>query len=79
MILGVVFLRASRLVLGGVIGLRLHTAENFWTPQLTRRTASIHHALASVLPEVLILPGTTTVITASRILMTTQHAALKSP
>jgi spermidine synthase len=57
---------AAHLNPGGVIGLRLHTAENFWTPQLTRRTASIHHALASVFPEVLVLPGTTTVITASR-------------
>lgn len=57
---------AARLNPGGIIGFRLHTAENFWTPQLTRRTASIHHALASVFPEVLVLPGTTTVITASR-------------
>jgi len=57
---------AARLNPGGVIGLRLYTAENFWTPQLTRRTASIHRALASVLPELLVLPGTTTVITASR-------------
>ena len=57
---------AARLTPAGVIGLRLHTAENFWTPQLIRRTASIHRALASIFPEVLVLPGTTTVITASR-------------
>ena len=32
---------------------------------MIRRTASIHRALASVFPEVLVLPGMTTVITAS--------------
>jgi spermidine synthase len=58
---------AARLTPAGVIGLRLPTAENFWTPHLIHRTASIHLALASVFPEVLVLPGTTTVITASRI------------
>ena len=57
---------AARLTPDGVIGLRLPTPENFWTPQWIRRTASIHSALASVFPEVLVLPGTTTVITASR-------------
>lgn len=57
---------AARLTPAGIIGLRLPTAENFWTPQLIRRTTSIHRALASVFPEVLVLPGTTTVITASR-------------
>ncbi len=56
---------AGRLAPGGIVALRLHAAENFWTPQLIRRTASIHRALASVFPEILILPGATTVITAS--------------
>jgi spermidine synthase len=58
---------AARLTPAGVIGLRLPTAENFWTSQLIRRTASIHLALTSVFPEVLVLPGTTTIITASHI------------
>ena len=49
----------ARLTPDGVIGLRLPTAENLWTPQWIRRTASIHSALASVFPEVLVLPGTT--------------------
>ena len=57
----------ARLTPAGVIALRLPTAENFWTPQLIHRTASIHRALASVFPEVLVLPGTTTVITASSV------------
>jgi spermidine synthase len=56
---------AGRLAPGGILALRLSSAENFWTPQLIRRTASIHRALAAVFPETLLLPGTTTVITAS--------------
>ncbi len=56
---------AARLHSGGIVALRLPTAENLWTPQTTRRTASIYHALASVFPEVLVLPGATTLMTAS--------------
>ena len=58
---------AARLTPDGIIALRLPTAENFWTPQLIRRMASIHRALVSVFPEVLVLTGTTTIITASSI------------
>jgi len=47
------------------LSLGLRSAENLWTPQMTRRTASVYHALASVFPEVLVLPGAMTVITAS--------------
>ena len=56
---------AARLHPGGIVALRLPAAENIWTPQATRRTASIYGALASVFPEVLVLPGTMTVMTAS--------------
>ncbi len=56
---------AARLNPGGIVALRLPAAENLWTPQTTRRTASVYHALASVFPEVLVLPGAMTVITAS--------------
>ena len=56
---------AGRLAPDGIVALRLPTPENLWTPHLIRRTASIRHALASVFPNVLALPGTTTVITAS--------------
>jgi spermidine synthase len=50
----------------GILGFRLHTAENLWTMPLTHRNASIYSALQSVFPEVLFLPGTTNVVTASR-------------
>jgi spermidine synthase len=50
---------------GGVVGFRLHSAENFWTPQLARRTASISRALRSAFPHVVVLPGTVNVFVAS--------------
>lgn len=57
---------AERLNPGGILAFRLRSAENIWTPPLTRRTASIISALASVFPEILFLPGTTNIVTASR-------------
>jgi spermidine synthase len=50
----------------GVLAFRLRAAENFWSPQLARRTASIHRALADVFPETLVLPGSTITMLASR-------------
>jgi spermidine synthase len=57
---------AERLTGDGVLALRLRGAENLWTPQQTRRAASIHRALRSVFPDVVVLPGTTNTILASR-------------
>ncbi|MCX5821063.1 MAG: hypothetical protein NT047_14330 [Deltaproteobacteria bacterium] len=56
---------AARLHPGGIVALRLPASENLWTPPATRRTASVYRALASVFPEVLVLPGTMMVMTAS--------------
>lgn len=56
---------SAKLNPGGIVAFRLRTAENLWTTPLTRRNSSIHAALASVFPDVLFLPGTTNVITAS--------------
>ncbi|TNF79767.1 MAG: hypothetical protein EP299_02915 [Acidobacteria bacterium] len=56
---------AARLEPKGVLALRLRGAENLWTPQLIRRTASIHRALLAVFPNVVVLPGTTNIILAS--------------
>ena len=56
---------AARLHPGGIVALRLPTAENLWTPQMSRRTASVYQALASVFPEILVLSGATTLMTAS--------------
>ncbi|MCK9197226.1 MAG: hypothetical protein M0P16_09620 [Syntrophales bacterium] len=56
---------AARLRPGGVIGLRLRSAENIWPPPLMYRMASINEALKSVFPHVLFLPGTTNIVTAA--------------
>ncbi len=57
---------AERLGERGVIGLRLRSAENLWTPLLTRRMAAIHRALAAEFRDVLWLPGSVNVIVASQ-------------
>lgn len=56
---------SAKLNRGGILGLRLRAAENLWTLPLAGRNASIYSALQSVFPDVLFLPGTTNVITAS--------------
>jgi len=56
---------AERLNAGGVVAFRLRGAENLWTPQQTRRAASIHRALREVFPEVVVLPGVTNIFLAS--------------
>lgn len=50
---------------GGLMALRLRTAENLWTKPLTDRNAGIYSALRSVFPFVLFLPGSLNVVTAS--------------
>ena len=57
---------AAHLAPGGVLALRLRSAENFWTPVLARRTASIHRALREAFPATVVLPGTTNLLLASR-------------
>jgi len=56
---------SAKLNTGGILGLRLRTAENLWTKPLISRNASIYNALKSVFPDVLFLPGTINVVTAS--------------
>jgi spermidine synthase len=56
---------AARLSPGGVIAFSLQSAENFWTPQLTRRMVSIYRAARSVFPEILFIPGSTNVVIGS--------------
>jgi spermidine synthase len=57
---------SAKLNPGGILGFKLRTAENLWTKPLTSRNSSIYNALQSVFPEVLFLPGTINVVTASR-------------
>jgi spermidine synthase len=50
---------------GGVLALRLRSAENLWTPALELRNASVAAALREAFPHTLFLPGTATVVLAS--------------
>ncbi len=50
---------------GGILALRLRAAENLWTPLLVRRNAGVVGALREVFGDVLVLPGTTSVVLAS--------------
>jgi len=56
---------ASRLNPGGVIGFRLRSSENLWTPQLRRRNASIYAALKTAFADIEVLPGSTNTFIAS--------------
>ncbi|MEW6368498.1 MAG: hypothetical protein AB1714_28040 [Acidobacteriota bacterium] len=57
---------AARLRPVGVLGLRLRSAENFWTPQLARQQASIVRAIRAAFADVVVLPGTSNVVVASQ-------------
>jgi spermidine synthase len=54
------FFREVRQILkpGGVFSLGLPSAENYWSPELARRNASVYNALRAVFPSVVVLPGT---------------------
>jgi spermidine synthase len=58
---------ARRLAPEGVLALRLKSAENLWTPVLARRAAGIRQALLESFPHVVVLPGATNVLLASRV------------
>lgn len=56
---------SQRLSKGGILAFRLRSAENLWTGQMLQRAGSIYRALTKVFADVVILPGTTNVITAA--------------
>jgi len=45
------------LAAGGVFSLGLPSAENYWSPELARRNASVYHTLNDVFAHALALPG----------------------
>ena len=57
---------AARLTAEGVLGFRLASAENLWTPLLAGRMVSIHRALGAVFRDTVTLPGPTSLVLASR-------------
>jgi len=56
---------ASLMKPDGIVALRIRIGENLWTPAAKGLMESIYAALKAVFPEVLVLPGETTVVTGS--------------
>jgi spermidine synthase len=61
---------AARLKPGGLVSFRLTSIENLWTPPLIARTGSIYAALRQVFTDVVVLPGATNFVLASRARLT---------
>ena len=68
----------GRLAPGGILGFRLNSSENFWSPALAYRNASVVAALNSVFPHVLVLPGSVNVVLASQSALVTDPRILIS-
>jgi spermidine synthase len=56
----------ARLVPGGILGFRLNSSENFWSPALSYRNASVIAALGDEFKHVLVLPGSVNLVLASQ-------------
>jgi spermidine synthase len=56
---------AARLNARGILAFRLPGAENWWSPPLVARLASIERALGAVFSDVLVLPGSMTMVLAA--------------
>lgn len=69
---------AAKLGARGVLAFRLRSAENFWMPQLARRMASIYRALRPAFRDVVVLPGATNIVLASREPLVRDPAVLAS-
>lgn len=67
---------AARLTADGVLGFRLASAENVWTPLLAGRMVSIHRALGAVFRDRVTLPGPTSLVLASRATLSRDPDAL---
>jgi spermidine synthase len=61
---------------GGVFALGLPSAENYWSPELARRNASVYHTLRVVFPQVVVLPGEHNFFLASDVPLETDPAVL---
>ncbi len=66
----------ERLNPGGIVGFRLRSLENYWTPQFTQRMVSIYEAARSVYTDVVVLPGSTNIVIGSEAPLTREPAVL---
>lgn len=60
----------------GILAFRLRSAENLWSPQMTRRNTSIYRALHAVFRDIVVLPGAVNVFIASQELLTREPTLL---
>lgn len=60
----------------GILAFGLPSAENYWSPELTRRNGSIYQTLLAVLPQVLVFPGEHIFFVASNSPLESDPAAL---
>jgi spermidine synthase len=60
----------------GVVAFSLRSSENYWTPPLTRRMVSIYRAARAAFPEVVVVPGGTNIVLASRDALTRDPSIL---
>jgi spermidine synthase len=49
----------------GIFAFKLASSENFWTPALQKRNASVYKSLKSVFKDIVVIPGTSNVFIAS--------------
>ncbi len=56
----------QKLFAGGVLAVRLPSAENLWTPFMTYRNAGVYKAMKLCFQDVVALPGTTITLIASK-------------
>lgn len=66
----------ARLEPGGILALGLPSAENYWSPELTRRNSAIYRTLKAVFPEIVVIPGEHNFFLASASPLETEPAAL---
>jgi spermidine synthase len=53
----------------GIFAFNLPSSENFWTPALQKRNASIYKSLKAVFKDIVVLPGTSNIFIASNDLL----------
>ena len=57
----------------GIFAFKLPSSENFWTPSLQKRNASIYKSLKGVFKDIVVLPGT------SNIFITSNDSLIRDP
>ncbi len=57
---------SAKLNPSGIAAVRLRSAENLWTPQLTIRNTSIYKTMKNIFRDIIVLPGSTNILICSK-------------